>query len=286
MKKITNQVFICLVLALFTSFTGCDNDNATGKGTLEVATDVIGTVTLKTPLLTSQTVKEAEEGVFTYTIKLNKPQVVPIKIYVNQIGGNADDQDFEFDHEVTFPAYTTSATGTITILNDNLQEGDENIVLQIGDIKTANASLTPLNISFVIKDCFSNLAGTYNYVTRNCYTPGPPPGNAAGPFSGTVTFTASGSGVYAISDASFGGWLGLYGPQANPVNNTANGVKLNDSCGRISYSGADQYGEIFTFTNLVINGSEMSFHWANDYGEYGDTKLLRTDGTSWPALTL
>lgn len=287
MKKIINKISICIVLAFGLAFISCDKDDATGKGTLDVATEVVGSINLTAPLTPSQTVKEAEEAVFSYTIKLNKPQSVPVKIYISQVGGTAGEDDFGFDNEITFPAYTTSATGTISILNDNLKEGDENIVLQIGDIKTANASLSPFKISFIIKDCFSNLGGTYSYVTTNCYTPGPPAGNAAGPFTGNVTFTPSSvSGEYGISDASFGGWLGLYGPQANSVNNTANGVILKDLCGRISYSGADQFQEIFTFTNLVINGSQMSFHWANDYGEYGDTKLTRTDGTNWPALTL
>ena len=30
----------------------------------------------------------------------------------------------------------------------------------------------------------------------------------------------------------------------------------------------------------------MSFHWENDYGEFGDTTLTRTDGTNWPQLSL
>ncbi len=127
--------------------------------------------------------------------------------------------------------------------------------------------------------CPSSLAGTYAYVTTNCYTPGPPAGNAAGPFTGTVTLTGTG-GTYAISDASFGGWIGLYGP-----GNIATGVKLKDVCNKISYSGVDQYNEVFLFSNLVITGNQMSFHWENDYGEYGDTVLTNPNG-NWPPLFL
>jgi hypothetical protein len=127
--------------------------------------------------------------------------------------------------------------------------------------------------------CPSNLAGTFSYSTTNMGEPGG--GRVAGPVTGTVKFTTADAGMYAISDASFGGWTGLYGP-----GNIATGVKLKDICNKISYSGVDQYNEVFTFSNLVVNGTKLSFHWENDYGEFGDTTLTRADGTNWPTLTL
>ena len=287
MKKIINKIFIVLILAFATTFVSCEaDDQATGKGTLNVATGVTASISLNTPLAATNVTKEAEEKVFNYTITLNKPQVVPVLVYVSQTGGTADDHDFSFDSQVIVPAYATSAKGSITILNDSDKEGDETFTLQIGDLQTANAKVGALGVSFVIKDCYSDLAGTYTYVTTNCYTPGPPPGNAAGPFTGSVTLVETSSGVYSLTDASFGGWLGLYGPQTPATNNTANGVTITDFCGKLGFGEKDQYGEIFTFSNLVISGANMSFKWTNDYGEYGSTVLTRTDGTSWPPLTL
>jgi hypothetical protein len=282
MKKITNQILLSLIFVLTLTFIGCDEkDDLTNQSNLVVATGVGATINLTTPLAVAQTVKEGEEDTFTYTINLNKAQVSPITIVVKQIGGSAkEEDDFEFDHQVTIPAYSTSATGTIHILNDTQEEGDENFTLQIGDVTTANASFTPFKVSFVIKDCFSKLAGTYSYVTTNCYTPGPPAGSVAGPFTGTVTFTETAAGLYTISDGSFGGWLGLYGP-----GNISTGLSLRELCGKISYEGDDQYGDEYTFANLVINGNQMTFDWSNTYGEYGTTTLTKSNG-NWPPLTL
>jgi hypothetical protein len=288
MKNITNNiVYICFLYFSFIIVISCDEKGNTNDSNLEVQSDVLASIKLELPLLSNQIVKEGEEGLYKYTISLNKSQVVPITIYVKQIGGEASEEDFEFDKEIKIPAYTTTASGTIKILSDDLKEKDENIVLQIGDEKTANSSFSPVKISFIISDCFSSLGGKYSYVTTNCYSPGPPIINAAGPFTGTVEFKqTSDISVYEISDASFGGWLGLYGPATDPVNNTANGVSLKDLCGKISLEGKDQANEVFTLSNLLINGSEMSFRWQNDYGEYGQTTLKRDDGTNWPPLTL
>ncbi len=288
MKNITKKLLLCALTLSTINFISCDDkDDATGASTLEVVSGVQGSVSLVAPLAATQTVKEGDEGTYEYTITLNKPQSIDIHVKVAQISGTADDHDYEFTNEIVIPAYSTSAKGSIHILNDVEEESTEDLTLQIGLPSTSNASFTSSTISFTIKDCYSDLAGTYTYVTTNCFTPGPPAANAAGPFTGSVTFTATANpGVYDISDASFGGWLGLYGPQANPVNETANGVKLNHLCGVLSYSGVDQFGEVFTFSNLVVLGSTMSFHWENDYGEYGDTTLTRTDGTNWPDLSL
>jgi hypothetical protein len=286
MKNI--KIALSVLCPLLFSFASCEkDDNGTGKSTLEVSQSVEGKIILTTPLNATQTVKEAETGVYEYEIELNKSQPVDVHIHISKLNGTADeDEDFKFDHLIVIPAYSKAGKGKIEILNDAISESQEDFTLQIGDIKTSNAFITPSIIKFSIKDCFSNLAGTYAYVTSNCYTPGPPAGNATGPFTGNVTFTATAtSGEYTISDASFGGWLGLYGTQTNPVNNTANGVKLLDLCGKISYSGKDQYDEIFTFSNLVITGNKMKFHWENDYGEKGDTELTNPNG-NWPALTL
>lgn len=126
--------------------------------------------------------------------------------------------------------------------------------------------------------CPSDLEGTYEFTTINIGEPGG--GTVSGPVTGTVNLTAKGGGVYDISDGSFGGWEALYGPPG------ATGVTLIDICNQIKFGGADDYGDTYTMTNLVVTGNKISFHWENTYGEYGDTVLTRTDGTDWPPLTL
>ena len=123
--------------------------------------------------------------------------------------------------------------------------------------------------------CPSDLAGTYQFSTTNFFVPG---GSVqTTPTIGSVTFTETAAGEYGISDASFGCWPFFYGE-------TADGLKFKDVCNKISFIGASQYSDTFTISNIVVNGSNFSFHWVTSYGEYGDTTLTRTDGTNWPAL--
>lgn len=182
-----------------------------------------------------------------------------------------DPSDFEIGDQLTVTTDLTLEDGrVIKMISD---EGTPNFGANVGNT-AAFTVLQTYNVS-----CPSDLGGVYEYSTTNSSAP---TGEfSAGPDTGTVEFTDLGGGVYEISDASFGGWEGLYGP-----GNIATGVTLTDICNQISYTGVDQYGEVFTFSNLVVNGNQMSFHWENDYGEFGDTTLTRTDGTDWPDLFL
>jgi len=176
-----------------------------------------------------------------------------------------------------------SYNGSITITgNFSALNLGETVILVLNLDSVGDATLDTNKKKFelsIFKSCISELAGTYASVTTNMGEPGG--GRVAGPQAGTVTFTKISAGLYSISDAAFGGTTGLYGP-----GNSATGVTLQDICNQISYTGVDQYGEIFTFSNLTVNASKLSFHWENDYGEFGDTTLTRTDGTSWPSLFL
>lgn len=182
----------------------------------------------------------------------------------------ATDADFELGDALTFSATVTLGNGTVlNLIND---DGSTNFGADVANSSQFSVVQT-YNVS-----CPSDLGGTYEYITTNIGEPGG--FTDAGPFTGTVTFTDTGGGVYDISDASFGGWIGLYGPD-----NIAEGVQLKDICNQIAYIGVDQFDEVFTFSNLVVNGNELSFHWENDYGEFGDTTLINPNG-DWPPLTL
>lgn len=202
---------------------------------------------------------------FPTSMTLTKEQLMEKYALLNS------DADFELGDQLKISADLTLANGTlINLLED---DGSQNYGQDI-----ANSLLFSVTQVYPVA-CPSDLGGTFNFVTTNVGEPGG--GTVAGPLTGTVTFEDEGGGTYAISDASFGGWLGLYGPGSN---DKATGVKLVDVCSSISLTGKDQFDEIFTLTNMVANGSELSFHWENDYGEFGDTVLTRTDGTDWPNL--
>jgi hypothetical protein len=49
----------------------------------------------------------------------------------------------------------------------------------------------------------------------------------------------------------------------------ATGLSLTDICNKIAYSGKDQYGFTYSFTNVVVNGNKLTFNWASGFGEKG-----------------
>lgn len=163
MKKIIKQFLFCALSLSALTFVSCSKDDATGQSQLEVATGVIATVNLNSPLAASQTINEGNDVSYTFTVNLNKPQSKDIHFKVNQIAGTADGDDYSAE-EVVIPAYATTATGKITFVNDCTVESTETLTLQIGDITTANATLAPLTLNFTINNYLSNSMGlTFNF---------------------------------------------------------------------------------------------------------------------------
>jgi hypothetical protein len=156
MKKYKKIIYL-LSLSINTIFIGCDNkDDGTGKSTLIVNQGVTGVITLNAPLTSNQIVNEVDEKTFNYTITLNKAQSVPVVVDIVQIGGEANSEDFSFDSSVTIPAYSTTALGKISILNNDTEsENDETFKLKIGSITTSNATISSNEVSFTIKNNLS-----------------------------------------------------------------------------------------------------------------------------------
>lgn len=176
-------------------------------------------------------------------------------------------EDFESGDKFIISADITLTDGTVLkIIND---DGTNNFSSNI-----ATSNLYKVFQTYNVT-CASYLGGTYQFTTTNVNAP---TGEfAAGPLTGTVTFKDLGGGVYDISDASFGGYNAIYD------GDIAKGVQLQDICNKISFSGKDQYNDVYSFTSMTVNGENLTFHWKNDYGEYGDTTLTRTDNTNWPS---
>lgn len=124
--------------------------------------------------------------------------------------------------------------------------------------------------------CPSDLAGTFDYTQTEMESVY---GDCAGPISGKVTLTAvAGSpGAYTVSDATFGFWA-CYGDTWGNGN-----VRLNDACGRLTFSGADKYGVGYTFNFISNNGTDLVFTWVNGDGEKGKVTMKSNAGKPWPA---
>ena len=125
--------------------------------------------------------------------------------------------------------------------------------------------------------CISELAGTYDYKQTNMVQGGGGP--VAGEIVGTVTWTEAATGLYDITDASFGHFAFVWGDEP-----ALGSLKLSDACNVLTLTGADQYGDTYTYSNIVVNGAVMTFNWSNTYGDSGTIELTRPDGSSWPNL--
>lgn len=152
------------------------------------------------------------------------------------------------------------------------------IVFKLQSSSIPNATFDQTYILTYKKVCPSALAGTYQYSTVNAFTPDGASTTVPGPLTGNVIFTEVGAGVYSISDSSFGAFALFPGYAA-----TSTGVRIADVCGKLSFTTANQYGDTFAISNVVVAGNKLTFKWTTSYGEFGTTTLTKPNG-NWPAL--
>ncbi|HCC30650.1 MAG TPA: hypothetical protein DEQ03_11450 [Marinilabiliales bacterium] len=147
------KLYFPIVMAALVSslIISCEKDDNTGAGTLTPATPTISV----TPNFTSPESLVENDSVFEYTVTMSVAQLVDVKLNVAQVDGTASADDYEMSSEIYFFAGATTAKGKIKILSDELIEDTENLIIQIGDNETANATFAPITYEFTI----SNLTG-------------------------------------------------------------------------------------------------------------------------------
>lgn len=91
-----------------------------------------------------------DDSVWEYTVSLSETQIVDVKLHVEQVDGTADSGDYEMTELVVIPAGYKTATGSITILTDDIVEDTETLKIRIGDSRTANTTLTAATVDFTI----------------------------------------------------------------------------------------------------------------------------------------
>lgn len=144
--------------------------------------------------------------------------------------------------------------------------------------------------------CVSALDGTYDVTSTSGGSVGWTVGAS---ISGTLRFEQTGDGEYdtyftgeggsvEFLDLSMGAYFPGWGYDINDADDQVsmpNGdLKIVDACNKLSWKGSSQWGEVYTFNSIDVNGSVLTLDWINDYGEGGVAVITRTDGTDWPAL--
>lgn len=203
-------------------------------------------------------------------------------IKIVRIGGDAiEGTHYELVNNgaIQIPAGSNSGIIKVRVYGANLSPSvAKTLVFDLVSPNIPKASYNNTLSLSLIFGCDSALAGTYQYSTVNFFSPD----NGVvvtTPVTGNVTLGEASSGVYNISDASFGAYKALYGGTT-----IASNVKLQDLCNKLSFQGTNQYGDSFTISNVSVTGNKLTFRWDTSYGEYGTTTLTRTDGTDWPPL--
>ena len=157
MKNMKINLFALALVIGGTFVTSCNEDDATGDSVLEVNSGVTGSVVTDFNSSAALTVNEVDEETFTYMVSISEAHPVDIHLTVSQISGSATpDEDFTFDSVVVIPAYATTASGSISILNDLTPESLESFTLQIGGVNTSNATIPVKTVTFNIVNELSN----------------------------------------------------------------------------------------------------------------------------------
>ena len=94
-----------------------------------------------------------------------------------------------------------------------------------------------------------------------------------------------------LNDLSFGSYLACYGTttQGGMPNGDASNPTLYfnvDESAQFSFVGSSQWDEIFSISDIVMDGEQLDFNWTNDYGEGAAVQLERQDGKSWEDLLI
>ncbi len=150
--------------------------------------------------------------------------------------------------------------------------------------------------------CKSQLAGTFDAsVTATNQMAGIGWDDCGATWTGTVKWEAEHDpesfdvGVYKLvsvgptgdewDDASMGAYYACYetdNPDGLPNGGPGGDVKIQESCSKLSWVGASQWGEVYTFSTVSADGLNLTIEWTNDYGEGARVILTRTDGETWP----
>jgi hypothetical protein len=83
-----------------------------------------------------------------------------------------------------------------------------------------------------------------------------------------------------LNDMSFGGYYPCYamtdqgGMPNSDASNPTLFFQVGDN-GVLGFTGASQWGEVFSITDVTMDTTQLNFQWTNDYGEGAMVQLVR-----------
>lgn len=167
MKNKNLSILSIALLSLGSVFTSCNNDDAQDNSVVNVYDGAASVVAVSSAINVNGVSTINEGGVeSTYSYSVVMDNVQPVDVYVSVAlapGGDAiEGEDFDFDHQIRIPAFTTTGTGTITLYGDADVEGTESFKLLVGKATDANINLDSKELAFNITD-FGDLHLTFSF---------------------------------------------------------------------------------------------------------------------------
>jgi len=163
-------------------------------------------------------------------------------------------------------------SNAITVTRVNCNEGgtgSDDCVCYEGGLFNATVEVIGLDAGIGWDDCSgSTWTGSVEWIE-----------DEANP--GTYISYSTGPDGTFLEDMSMGAYYACY---ENPGDQTA--LPLGDlrivwDCNTFDITGSSQWDEVYSVSNIVIDGNTLSFTWTNDYGEGANIILVRKDGNEW-----
>ena len=201
----------------------------------------------------------------------------------------ADPSQYTVGETVIIPAGNFSGGLTVTGNFEAVPDGVTNTLIlnlnEPSEDRLGDRAQVTVNL---FRFCPSEIAAEFTWVASNFVYQGGPLGDLGNP-SGSDAFTDDdGDGQYDIASGfwDFGYYCVVYAGADPGCGFGASGsLQLKEVCGRLSFVGADQYGDPWEIFNISTNGPELSFTYLSGFGEQADVVLTRSDGEDWPALS-
>lgn len=278
MKNTINKL---LIILLVIGLAGCEAD--------PLLYDSVNGQTLVSFSSSSGTLPVPQEGAsFTIPVEVstvsNVDRAINVSVDASSTAGSAE---YTINSAV-IPA--GSYSGNIEVVGNFDEIPDSiitNLILNLNGIEGTEAILgkTKFNLS-LLRKCDSNLDVAFTYVATDVSYQGTPQDVTITGADTLVKVAGEDSKyVYGSGTFDFGYYCVIYSGADAGCGDGANGsLQLDDTCGKLSYIGADQYGDAWTISNVVVDGSNLTFTWESAFGESSRVTLTRTDGADWQAV--
>lgn len=251
MKKIS--IFLLAAFSLF-AITSCEDDSGVTESLKFVAFD-----------------SKAK----TVSVELNGTGSTNLKVYTTSVAGSdrtftvtvddastADASSYTVPTTVTIPSGTNVGDLSLSFTDTNISNSGETLILSLsGDDYFVGENVT-LNL---VRNCPSDLAGTYMAVSNGTSTDGAPVNNPLVDFSYQVVITQTGTTTYTISDGFAGVYQDWYCDAYGYCFETEG--NFSDTCGELSGEWVDGFDSDVTLTGTDNFDGTLTITWSNGFDD-------------------